>query len=39
MARIYNTDIYDYNTLPTLEDYLIGTDKEDSKRNKTLEAH
>jgi hypothetical protein len=34
MARISRTDIYDYDTLPTFEDYVIGTDPEDFKRTR-----
>tara|TARA_R110002074_G_scaffold189465_6_gene355285 strand:- start:17422 stop:18471 length:1050 start_codon:yes stop_codon:yes gene_type:complete len=34
MARISRTDIYDYQTLPTFEDYVIGTDPDDSKRTR-----
>tara|TARA_R110000772_G_scaffold50518_4_gene116146 strand:- start:27243 stop:28826 length:1584 start_codon:yes stop_codon:yes gene_type:complete len=34
MARIYRTDIYDYNTLPTFDDYVIGTDPVDSNRTR-----
>ena len=34
MARIFRTDIYDYDTLPTFDDYVIGTDAEDASRTK-----
>lgn len=34
MARISRTDIYDYDTLPTFDDYLIGTDPENSLRTR-----
>jgi hypothetical protein len=34
MARIKRTDIYDYDTLPTIDDYVIGTDNEDFLRTK-----
>jgi len=36
MARIFRTDIYDYQTLPTFEDYVIGTDPEDSNRTRNF---
>lgn len=35
MARIHRTDIYDYDTLPTFDDYVIGTDDGDSLRTKS----
>ena len=35
MARIKNTQIYDYN-LPSFDDYVIGTDAEDSLRTKNF---
>lgn len=34
MARIFRTDIYDYQTLPTFDDYVIGTDPDDSNRTR-----
>lgn len=34
MARIHRTDIYDYDTIPTVDDYVIGTDDGDSLRTK-----
>lgn len=34
MARIKRTDIYDYDVLPSFDDYVIGTDAEDSLRTK-----
>ena len=36
MARIFRKDIYDLQTLPTFEDYVIGTDPEDSNRTRNF---